>query len=243
MQSQPLSQPDLFAYAVADIADALSGRPGETEDQRSIRSQVATHLILGLDPHGAPELMLAGHTVMFHTLMTDSIRITLQGEIDTMRRGTRAGVIAMNHAFRRNLDELAQYQSRRAEAGNGEYPIARTPASDPAQTEAAPDTANQEPAQVSPDPAPAAEAPARTLTQRVASRIPVQCVLPPEPIAADLDGEAVGDVGPSAPTIAPIAGSAASSANQNDAPVASQPGPPQLNRAQKRLLRRGQHAR
>jgi hypothetical protein len=67
--------------------------------------------------------------------------------------------------------------------------------------------------------------------------------LPPEPIAADLDGEAVGDVEPSAPTIAPIVGSAASSANENDAPAASQPRPPQLNRAQKRLLRRGQHAR
>jgi hypothetical protein len=243
MQPQPLPPTDLFAHTVADIADAISGRPGETRDQRSVRSEVGTHLILDLAPRGAIELMLAGHTVMFHTLMTDSIRITLQGEADTMRRGTRAGVIAMNHAFHRNLDKLEQYQAYRSQAGSAEAPEAETPVPEPAQTEAAPDTSKQEPAPVSPGPTSAAEAPGHTLTQPLAPPIPAECPLPPEPIPADLDGETVGDAEPSAPTIAPVAGSAASSANENDALAVSQPRPLQLNRAQKRLLRRGQHAR
>jgi hypothetical protein len=244
MQPQPLSQTECFAYVVADIADAISVRPGETRDQRFIRSQVATHLILGLAPRGAIELVLAGHTVMFHTLMTDSIRITLQGEIDTMRRSTRAGVIAMNHAFHRNLDKLEQYRSHRSDDGQAEAPEAQTPAPEPVQTKATPDTANQKPAPVSPNSTPAVEAPIRTLVQPFAPRIPAGCPLPPEPIAADRVGETVLGAEPSAPTIAPIAASAAASANENDAVLeASRPRPPQLNRAQKRLLRHGQHAR
>jgi hypothetical protein len=245
MQSQPLSQTELFAHTVTDIADAIAGRPGETKDQRAIRSRVGTHLILGLTPGSATELMLAGHSVMFHTLMTDSIRITLQGEIDTLRRGTRAGVIAMNHAFHRNLDKLEQYQSDRSEARNTEAPEAP----EAAQTEEAQDTTNQKPVPVSRRPTPTAKAPADTLTQPFAPPIPAQCPLPPEPIAFDFDAGAFGDDKRSAPTIAPTAApaatsAAASSANENGAPAASQPGPPQLNRAQKRLLRRGQqHAR
>jgi hypothetical protein len=222
MQPQPLPQSDLVAHTVADIAEAISGRPGETEDQRSVRSLVATHLIVELAPCSATELMLAAHTVMFHTLMTDSIRTTLQGEADTMRRTTRAGVIAMNHAFHRNLDKLEKYQTHRSQAANAGEPDALVPVPEPAQSEAAPDTVDQDPA---------AEASAQALPQPTAPQRPV----PLEPIAADLDTEAAEPIfGPLEVT------AAAPSANENDAPA---PNPLQLNRAQRRLLRHGQHAR
>jgi hypothetical protein len=133
--SAPLSFKALISQIVADMAKALCERPNETTDQRSVRIQAVTQMILGLLPRDVIEAMLAGHTVMFHALMTDSIHDTLQGQIDTMRRATRGNIVALNRAFHMNLEKLAQYRRRPSQgAGEGSATTDATAAEAPAQT-------------------------------------------------------------------------------------------------------------
>jgi hypothetical protein len=106
---------ELFTHVIGDMARAICERSGESTQQQFVRTQAATHMILGLQPRDVIEAMLAGHCVMFHSVMTDSIHDTLRGEMDTMRRGTRANIVALNRAFHINLDRLARYQTRPSE--------------------------------------------------------------------------------------------------------------------------------
>jgi hypothetical protein len=111
---EPFQQPGLIetlAAIVKDMAHAMCQRPGENADQQFTRAKVATRAILSFEPRGTIEVMLAGHSVMFHALITDSIHHTLRGEIDTMRRGSRANIVALNKAFHLNVEKFAQYQT------------------------------------------------------------------------------------------------------------------------------------
>ncbi len=127
-----LSFQELFNQVVGDMAKAVSERNGETKSGQFIRFQAAAQMIMGFLPRDAIEAMLAGHCVMFHEMMTDSIRDTLRGEADTTRRGTRAGIIAMDKAFGANLTRLERYKLRISQ-GQRDAPEAR-----PADAEAGP---------------------------------------------------------------------------------------------------------
>jgi hypothetical protein len=115
MDPQHLSFAELFTHIIGDMARAISERPNEIKQQQFIRMQVATRMILGLEPRDVIEAMLAGQTIMFHALMTDSIHDTLQGQIDTMRHGTRSNIVTINKAFHMNLGKLERYQTRLSE--------------------------------------------------------------------------------------------------------------------------------
>ena len=131
---QHLSPVDVFTHAVREMADAISDRPGETREQSLVRSQVATQMILGLAPRDLPEAMLAGHGIMFHALLTDSIRRAFQDESDTTRQNARRSnlgmIVALSRSFHRSLSKLEEYQSfpERSEA----EPDAAKPEADPA---------------------------------------------------------------------------------------------------------------
>ena len=88
----PLSEIELFTHVITDMANAIAERPGETQEQRFIRAQTASSLILGFAPTDMVQLMLAGHAVMFHAVIADSVGHTLRGEIDQVRRATRANM-------------------------------------------------------------------------------------------------------------------------------------------------------
>jgi hypothetical protein len=106
---------ELYNHVVGDIAKSLSTRNGESPGVRSQRVQAAVHMVMGFLPRDVIEALLAGHCVMFHELMVDSVRHTLAGEVDTMRRGSRAGIVAMDRCFASNLRMLEHYQRRPAE--------------------------------------------------------------------------------------------------------------------------------
>ena len=93
-------------------------------------------MILGLLPRDVIEAMLAGQAVMLHAVMTDSIHSTLRGEVDTMCRGTRANIVALNKAIDMNIDKLEQYHARPSEgtreAGGDASATARTRTPQPA---------------------------------------------------------------------------------------------------------------
>ena len=106
---------DFFSFVIRDMAEAVSGRPGELQAQRFARTQAAVHMILGLRPRDVIEAMLAGHCVMLHEAMTANVRNSLRGEADPTRRGPRSNVVGLNKAFNDNLDRLQRYRQRTAE--------------------------------------------------------------------------------------------------------------------------------
>jgi hypothetical protein len=118
MDTQPaFGIKELFSHVIGDMAKAISERNGETKQQQFVRSQAAVHTILSFSPRDAIEAMLAGHCVMFHEVMTDSVRETLRGEVDTMRQSTRGNLVALNKQFTGNLDRLRRFQTRASDAG------------------------------------------------------------------------------------------------------------------------------
>jgi hypothetical protein len=134
---------ELFNHVIGDMAKAVSERNGETKQQQSARAQAGVRMIMGFLLRDVIEAMLAGHCVMFHEVMTDSVRDTLRGELDTMRRATRATIVAMDKAFGNNLARLERYQNRPSEGQRGTLDEARgeaatvAPAARPAEPEVA----------------------------------------------------------------------------------------------------------
>src|SRR5882757_6744988 len=106
---------DVLTHMIADMAKAVCERPNESQEQQFTRTQVAIQMILGLQPRDVLEAMLAGHGVMMHAVMTDSVQDTLRGQVDKMRRGTRANIVALNRAFFMNVDRLEKCQRDRPE--------------------------------------------------------------------------------------------------------------------------------
>jgi hypothetical protein len=131
---------DLFTSALRGMANAISERHGENEVQQFARCQVAVHMIAGFQPRDVIELMLAGHCVMLHEVMTADVHDSLSGEAATNRRS----VVALNKAFNDNLDRLERYRRRPAE-GQRDAPEA-APLADAAAPPARP-TAAAAPAQ------------------------------------------------------------------------------------------------
>jgi hypothetical protein len=129
MDTQPtFGLKDVLAHIVGDIAKAISDRPGESQHQQFSRAQAAAQMILTFLPGDAIEAMLAGHCVMFHEMIVDSISATMHGMADTTRRATRSNIVAMDKAFGNNLTRLERYRARDAEA---------SPADDRTETEIA----------------------------------------------------------------------------------------------------------
>src|SRR3954447_9783972 len=102
---------ELLTHVIGDIAKALSERNGESRDQQIGRLQAATYAIMAFSPNDPIQLILAGHCVMFHALIVDSVRATLSGQPEATRRATRSGIVAMNRAFANNLARLERRQA------------------------------------------------------------------------------------------------------------------------------------
>ena len=113
---QELSVNDAIAHVIGDMANAISERQGEGRQEQAVRARVATAMIEDFRPKDVAQVMLAGYCVMFHAVVTDSIRDTLRGELDTTRHATRSNIVAMNKSFHMNLDRLDRYR-KRATAG------------------------------------------------------------------------------------------------------------------------------
>jgi hypothetical protein len=101
---------DLLTFAITDMAKAVSER-NESEALQFARCQAAVHMIMGFWPRDAIEVLLAGHCVMLHEVMTADVHESLCGE----PVGNRRSVVALNRAFNDNLDRLERYRQRPAE--------------------------------------------------------------------------------------------------------------------------------
>lgn len=114
MITQPVSGfSDAVSHVAGDIAQALSHRPGEASAQMIARAEKAVQTIMAFEPCDAIEAMVAGHCVVLHELIVDSVR-DLADRDAPGRRGIISGIVAMDRAFGANVKRL---ERRRAAPG------------------------------------------------------------------------------------------------------------------------------
>jgi hypothetical protein len=180
---------DLFAHIIGDMARAVSTRDGENQQQQLTRSHAAVQTVLHFTPRDAIEAMLAGHCMMFHEAIVDSIRHTLRGEQDTLRRGTRSNLVALDKCFGDNLARIERYRSRPAE-GSREVPEAE-PVEARAETDIADRIARHEARTAAKQPS-STRAKNQPLPLAVAPELMAACRANPRAIAALDAGDAAG---------------------------------------------------
>ena len=112
MDTQPTSGLlDNLTHVVGGIARAVCQRVGEAQQEQIGRTQAAAYTVMEFQPRDSVEAMIAGHCVMFHEMIVDSVRYTLGRELEGTRRTTRANIIALDKAFGNNLNRLARYRA------------------------------------------------------------------------------------------------------------------------------------
>jgi hypothetical protein len=117
MDTQPIFDPnDLLAHVVGDTANAVSERASEPQHRQHARRETAANTIMSFKPQDPVEAMLAGHCVMFHEMIVDSVHETLRGEAAATRPATRNSIVAMDKAFGNNLARLERYRTSHAPA-------------------------------------------------------------------------------------------------------------------------------
>jgi hypothetical protein len=145
---------ELLTHVVGDMARSVAVRVGESEQQRLARAHYAAQTILAFLPTDAIEAMIAGHCVMFHEMIVDTVQTALRGEMDATRRATRNSIVAMDKAFGNNLIRLRQHRAGLAEAAAEAFPadtLAETEIADRVrrhQPDARTEAASPEPANV-----------------------------------------------------------------------------------------------
>jgi hypothetical protein len=117
MEPQPtFGLSELLTHVVADIAKAVGERAGESPQRHRERTEAAARSIMAFRPRDAIEVMLAGHCIMFHEMIVDSVQATLRGEETSARRTRRGNIVAMDKAFGNNLALLESYRADQAAA-------------------------------------------------------------------------------------------------------------------------------
>ncbi len=176
----------ILSHIVGNVARAVSERNGETRQQSAVRAGCAAHMILGMLPRDVIEAMIAGHCVMLHELMISSVCHTLTGELETTRRATRGGIVAMDKAFGGNLIRLENYRTRPLMGPGVEAPV-----------DARVDSPMDEPLDET-------VAPSRDIPEEVTISAP-EDIAADDPAAVDEAAECVDNLVPSIPTAAMIA--------------------------------------
>jgi hypothetical protein len=97
---------------VRGIVDAVADLPGLTEAQRFMKQQTTISSVMGFEPNDLPQVMLAGHCVMFDALLRDGVRDLLHGQREDVKPRSRSGNIASGRMFLSSLHTLARLQKR-----------------------------------------------------------------------------------------------------------------------------------
>jgi hypothetical protein len=100
-----------FTHIVGEVALALGERPNDTAGQRDARIRQLAGTIMAFRPGDPIEAMIAGHCVMFHELIVDSVRGTVSGADTSPRQQQRNSIVAMDKAFGNNFARLTEYRA------------------------------------------------------------------------------------------------------------------------------------
>jgi hypothetical protein len=138
MDAKPqFGRQQLLSHIVNDMARALCQRRDEPQARQLARAQGTAQSVLAFLPGDAIEAMIAGHCVMFHELIVDTVQTTLRGEPEATRRATRSGIVAMDKAFGANLVRLERYRARDTDARSDAAAGDAAPADTRAETDIA----------------------------------------------------------------------------------------------------------
>src|SRR5579863_8923655 len=112
MNQQPaLGFQETLTQVVGEVARALADRAGESKQQEFGRLQVAINCIMAFLPRDSIEAMLAGHILLFHEMLVDTVGDSFRGKVNEARPPIR-GVVALDRAFGQNFRRLLEYQKR-----------------------------------------------------------------------------------------------------------------------------------
>jgi hypothetical protein len=218
MDTQPTSGfLDTLTHVVGGVARAVCQRVGEEQQQQQQigRTQAAAHTIMEFQPRDSVEAMIAGHCVMFHEMIVESVHFTLSRELEGTGRSTRTNIIAMDKAFGNNLTRLVQY---RAGLGDGKKPA--KPVDAIAETDVADRVRRHRPESTPPAASP--RQPAQTPSPETIAA----CQANPEAMAAINAGDPARfarAMGVNQPSDAYLAAAAAQMAGFNRQPAAARP--------------------
>lgn len=135
----PLPLTDLVTPALDGIAAALSGRGGQTEEQRRTCADQARMLILSFQPRDTIDLTLSGQTVLFNELIADGARDVLSGLASPQKARAISGIVALGRLVQGHIDRLDRRAPRSAPAPAADVAVPAEPAVHP---EPAEDTAS-----------------------------------------------------------------------------------------------------
>ena len=185
-----------------DAARMLCDRPGETAAQRDKRTHRMVYTVMGFQPRDGLEYMLSTMALGHYDLILDAMHDAFQGQIDTMKTKSKAGVVALGSGFRGLLTDLRRASARPLTEEAQRAQDARQ-AAEAARRAAAPTPEPApESAQVAEEPAPAAPTPvaapvaaqtpeppteaatAQPATPRPAASVPAGVPVRPRPAAA-----------------------------------------------------------
>jgi hypothetical protein len=130
MEAESLTVEDVIAHIVADAADAVSCRSGESQQMQNDRVQAATAAIMTFRPRDVVEAMIASHCVMFHEVLVDSVGRLFRGE----QTVSRSNILATDKAIGSDLLQLERYRSEHTAPEPAAQMEAIVAVADPAQS-------------------------------------------------------------------------------------------------------------
>jgi hypothetical protein len=96
------------------IIETISDKPGITPERRASIMQTAVCSIMAFNPRDPVETMLAGHCVVYDSMLRDAVRELSQGQGGQATIKARTGVLACGKAFLAAVGMLLRMQCRPA---------------------------------------------------------------------------------------------------------------------------------
>jgi hypothetical protein len=108
-------------------ARALCDRPGDNPAQRDSRTRQMVHSTLGFEPRDGLEYMLSTLVFAHFELILDSMRDVFQGQLDSMKLRTKAGIVALDRTMLAFVKEMRTERRRPLARETRETPATSVP--------------------------------------------------------------------------------------------------------------------
>jgi hypothetical protein len=115
MQPDPaFGYPQIVAELLRGIIEAISDKPGIAPERRASIMQTAVCSIMAFNPRDPIETMLAGHCIVYDSLLRDGVR-AMSGDAGGQAIRARASVLDCGKTFLASVAMLLRLQRRPAE--------------------------------------------------------------------------------------------------------------------------------
>jgi hypothetical protein len=94
------------------VARATCDRPGDSAAQRESRTNQMVHATLGMEPRDGLEFMVSSLLFGHFNLILDSMRDVFQGQTDSLKAKTKAGIVGLDRSMLALVKELRESKAR-----------------------------------------------------------------------------------------------------------------------------------